>query len=97
MLEGRIIKFLRGELELVLRELFDIVNKVRMLGDEVLKFSGLFFDKSYLDVLFVGEGDLGYWSDFYGDRLYGDGKEIDLIEEDDDSFGRILGEVVLWD
>lgn len=97
LLEGRITKLPRGELELVSRELFDIVNKVRMLGDEASKSSGLLSDKPHSDVLLVGEGDLGHWSDPHGDRLYGDGKETDLIEEDDDSFGRTLGEVAPWD
>ncbi|KAK4397359.1 hypothetical protein Sango_1572500 [Sesamum angolense] len=30
-------------------------------------------------------------------RIYGDGKDADVIEDDEDSFGRTLGEVASWD
>uniref|UniRef100_A0A251VCF4 Uncharacterized protein n=1 Tax=Helianthus annuus TaxID=4232 RepID=A0A251VCF4_HELAN len=46
------------------------------------------------DVL-VGENDLADWSRHQ--RIYEDGKDAELIEDDDDSFGRTIGDVASWD
>lgn len=97
LLESRISKLPQEFLESVSQELYHIVNKVRALGYETSKSVGLDSDKQNSDVLLVGDGDLPHWNDPHDDRLYGDGKDTDLIEEDDDSFGRTLGDVVPWD
>ncbi|GAB4844368.1 hypothetical protein Ancab_037732 [Ancistrocladus abbreviatus] len=97
MLEGKIGKVPHELLGSLSRELYNIVNKVRMLGEEACKPSGLLSDKPHSDVMLVGDGDLANWSDHHEERLYGDGKDTDLIEEDDDSFGRTLGDVAGWD
>ncbi|XVF33488.1 hypothetical protein REPUB_Repub17cG0172800 [Reevesia pubescens] len=97
LLEGRIGKIPRQLLGSVSRELFDILNKVRSLGEEGPKSMGLLSDKPHPDDMLVGENDLAHWSDHHHDRLYGDGKDAELIEDDDDSFGRTLGDVVPWD
>ncbi|RHN40158.1 hypothetical protein MtrunA17_Chr8g0351731 [Medicago truncatula] len=53
-------------------------------------------DKSHSDDVLVGDNDLANWSNHHHERIYGDGKETELIEDDEDSFGRTLGEVVSW-
>lgn len=97
LLEGRIFKLPQELLDSVSQELYHIVNKVRALGYETSKSVGLDSDKHNSEVMLVGDGDLPHWNDPHDDRLYGDGKDTDLIEEDDDSFGRTLGDVVPWD
>ncbi|XP_027335617.1 uncharacterized protein LOC113849716 [Abrus precatorius] len=95
MLEGRVSKIPRELLGSVSRELFDIVNKIRSIGEEGLKPVELISDKSHADDVLVGDNDLANWSNHH-DRIYGDGKDTELIEDDEDSFGRTLGEVVSW-
>ncbi|MED6170936.1 hypothetical protein PIB30_035999, partial [Stylosanthes scabra] len=96
MLEGKVSKMPGELLGTVSRELFDIVNKIRSIGEiEGLKPIGL-IDKSHDDDVLVGDNDLTNWSNHH-DRIYGDGKDTELIEDDEDSFGRTLGEVVSWD
>ncbi|XP_021748037.1 uncharacterized protein LOC110713905 [Chenopodium quinoa] len=97
LLESRILKLPQELLDSVSQELYHIVNKVRALGFETSKTVGLDSDKHDSDVMLVGEGDLPHWNDPHDDRLYGDGKDTDLIEEDEDSFGRTLGDVVPWE
>ncbi|XP_057531455.1 uncharacterized protein LOC130809706 [Amaranthus tricolor] len=97
MLESRILKLSPELLDSVSQELYHIVNKVRELGYETSKLVRLESDKQNSDVMLVGDGDLPHWSDPHDDRLYVDGKDTDLIEDDDDSFGRTLGDVVPWD
>ncbi|KAL1331392.1 hypothetical protein HN51_048660 [Arachis hypogaea] len=97
MLEGKVSKIPGELLGSVSRELFDIVNKIRSIGEiEGLKPIGLISDKSHEDDVLVGDNDLTNWSNHH-DRIYGDGKDTELIEDDEDSFGRTLGEVVSWD
>ncbi|KAH1108638.1 hypothetical protein J1N35_012406 [Gossypium stocksii] len=96
LLEGRIDKIPHQLLGSVSRELFDILSKVRSLGEEGPKSMELLSDKPHSDDLLVGENDLAHWSDHH-DRIYGDGKDAELIEDNEDSFGRTLGDVVPWD
>ncbi|KAK7349621.1 hypothetical protein VNO77_07123 [Canavalia gladiata] len=95
MLEGRVSKVPRDLLGSVSRELFDIVNKIRNIGEVGLKPIELLPDKSHADDVLVGDNDLANWSNHH-ERIYGDGKDTELIEDDEDSFGRTLGEVVSW-
>ncbi|MBA0769267.1 hypothetical protein Gotri_018016, partial [Gossypium trilobum] len=97
LLEGRIGKIPHQLLGSVSRELFEILNKVRSFGEEGPKSIGLLSDKPHSDDLLVEENDLAHWADDHHDRIYGDGKDAELIEDDDDSFGRTLGDVVPWD
>ncbi|OIW19320.1 hypothetical protein TanjilG_07288 [Lupinus angustifolius] len=97
MLEARVSKIPGELLGSVSRELFDIVNKIRNVGELSLKPIGLLPDKSHADDVLVGDNDLANWSNHHHDRIYGDGKGTELIEDDEDSFGRTLGEVVSWD
>ncbi|OIW00808.1 hypothetical protein TanjilG_18610 [Lupinus angustifolius] len=97
MLEGRVSKIPGELLGSVSRELFDIVNKIRNVGEPSLRPTELLADKSHADDVLVGDNDLANWSNHHHDRIYGDGKDIELIEDDEDSFGRTLGEVVCWD
>ncbi|XP_010524357.1 PREDICTED: uncharacterized protein LOC104802441 [Tarenaya hassleriana] len=91
-LEGRIGKIPRELLGSVSRELFDILDKIRNLGDENAKSGN---PPSGEDLL--GDNDLAHWSDHHHEQLYGDGKEAELIEDDEDSFGRSLDDVVPWE
>ncbi|KAK5783424.1 hypothetical protein PVK06_037932 [Gossypium arboreum] len=97
LLEGRIGKIPHQLLGSVSRELFEILSKVRSFGEEGPKSIGLLSDKPHPDDLLVEENDLAHWADDHHDRIYGDGKDAELIEDDDDSFGRTLGDVVPWD
>ncbi|KAJ4823688.1 hypothetical protein Tsubulata_048371 [Turnera subulata] len=94
-LEGRLRKIPNEFLGSVSQELFDTINKVRSIGGESAKTMGLLSDKTRSDDVLVEENDLPHWSDH--DRLYENGKEAELIEDDEDSFGRTLGDVVPWD
>ncbi|GLT51913.1 hypothetical protein SLA2020_252860 [Shorea laevis] len=97
LLEGRIGKIPHDLLGSVSRELFEVLNKVRCLGEEGSKSLGLLSDKPHPDVVLVGENDLAHWTNHHDERMYGDGKDTELIEDDDDSFGRTLEDVVPWD
>ncbi|KAF3439974.1 hypothetical protein FNV43_RR18252 [Rhamnella rubrinervis] len=97
LLETKIAKVPRELLGSVSQELFDIVNKVRHLREECSKPLGLLQDKPHSDDVLVGEDELAHWSDHHHERIYGDGKDTELIEDDEDSFGRTLRDVVPWD
>ena len=78
-----------------------VLNKVRSIGEVGLKPGiELIADKAVAhgvveDDVLVGDNDLANWSNHH-ERIYGDGKDTELIEDDEDSFGRTLGEVVSW-
>lgn len=84
LLEGKITKMPPELLSAVSQELFDVINKVRNVGEYRSKSLGLLSDNDLVD-----------WSGHQ--RIYGDGKDTDLIEDDDDSFERTLGDVGSWD
>ncbi|KAK9058959.1 hypothetical protein SSX86_021577 [Deinandra increscens subsp. villosa] len=101
LLEGKIIKIPHELLGSVSQELFDLLNKVRCIGS---KSGGFSSEKRQSDDVLVGENDLADWS--HHQRIYEDGKDAGLIEDDnddddddddDDSFGRTLGDVASWD
>ncbi|PQM39733.1 uncharacterized protein Pyn_30492 [Prunus yedoensis var. nudiflora] len=96
-LEEKIVKLPQELLGSVSRDLFDLVNKVRQIGEESSKPMDLLPDKTLADDILVGDNDLAHWSDHHHERLYGDGKDTDLIEDDEDSFGRTLGDAVPWE
>ncbi|XP_054781486.1 uncharacterized protein LOC129288774 [Prosopis cineraria] len=96
MLEGKVSKVPHELLGLVSQELFDVVNRIRNLGVG-LKPIGLLSDKEHTDDVLVGDNDLTNWNHHHHERIYGDGKDTELIEDDEDSFGRTLGEVISWD
>ncbi|KAG9156921.1 hypothetical protein Leryth_015508 [Lithospermum erythrorhizon] len=95
MLEGRIAKIPSELMGSVSRELSDIVNKLRNVGEYGSNAVGLLSDKHSDDIL-VGESDLADWTDQHH-RIYGNGKDAELLEEDEDSFERTLGEVARWE
>ncbi|GAV91526.1 hypothetical protein CFOL_v3_34920 [Cephalotus follicularis] len=97
LLEGRIEKIPCELLGSVSRDLFDIVNKIRSIGEDGSKPMGLLCHKQHPDGVLLVENDLAHWSDHHHERIYGDGKEVELIEDDEDSFGRTLGDVVPWE
>ncbi|KAJ6679500.1 hypothetical protein OIU79_019291 [Salix purpurea] len=96
LLEGRLRKIPSELLGSVAQELYDAVNRVRSIGEESSKTIGLLSHKSHSDDVLVGENELAHWTDHH-EQLYGNGKEAELIEDDEDSFGRTLGDVVPWD
>lgn len=98
MLEGKMGKIPHELLGSVSRDLYDIVNKVRFLGEEASKPVGLLSNNKqqpHSDVL-LGDGDLTHWGDAHAEGMYVDGKDTDLIDDDDDSFERTLNEVAPW-
>ncbi|XP_057805605.1 uncharacterized protein LOC131020656 [Salvia miltiorrhiza] len=99
LLEGRLGKIPPSLLGSVSRELFDFANKLRNVADDGSKSVGLLSEKQHqhLDDVLVVEHDLPDWVDDHHTRIYGDGKDADVIEDDEDSFGRTLGEVASWD
>ncbi|XP_022862598.1 uncharacterized protein LOC111382792 [Olea europaea var. sylvestris] len=96
LLEGRIMTIQPSLLGSLTHELFDITNKLRNLADDGSKSVGLPSEKQHLDDVLVVEHDLPDWCDDHHSRIYGDGKDADVIEDDEDSFGRTLGEVASW-
>lgn len=85
LLEAKITKMPPDLLSSVSQELFDVINKVRNVGEYGSKSLGLLSDNDLVD-----------WSGHQ--RIYGvDAKDTDLIEDDDDSFERTLGDVATWD
>ncbi|KAK3036352.1 hypothetical protein RJ639_031759 [Escallonia herrerae] len=97
LLEGRIAKIQPELLNSVSQELFDIVNKLRCVGEYCPKSVGLLTDKPQADDILVGESDLADWGDHHHQRMYSNGKGVELIEEDEDSFERTLSDVASWD
>ncbi|XP_059633994.1 uncharacterized protein LOC132276549 [Cornus florida] len=96
LLEGRIAKIPHELLGSVSRELLDIVNKLRTIGEYGSKPVGLFSDTCHSDDVLVGEGDMSDLSDHHHERIYDDSKDAELIEDGEDSFGRSLGDVTSW-
>lgn len=96
LLEGKILNIPPELLGSLSQELHDIVNKVRTLGD-VSKPNELVSDGVESDAMLVANGDLGHWSGSHAETLFGHGKDVDLIDDDEDSFGQTLGEVAAWD
>ncbi|KAF2282662.1 hypothetical protein GH714_043772 [Hevea brasiliensis] len=92
LLEGRLRKIPSEFLASVSQELFDVVNKVRSMGEDSSKTIGLLSHKPHADDVLVGDNDLPHWSDHHHERIYGNGKETELIDDDEDSFGRTLGD-----
>ncbi|CAH1416168.1 unnamed protein product [Lactuca virosa] len=84
LLEAKITKMPPELLSSMSQELFDVISKVRNIGEYGSKSLGLMSDNDLVD-----------WSGHQ--RIYGDGKDTDLIEDDDDSFERTLGDVGSWD
>ncbi|KAJ4955826.1 hypothetical protein NE237_012609 [Protea cynaroides] len=98
LLEGRITKMPQEPLGSLSRELSEILNRVRSLGEDASRPVGLLHDKQQAEDVLVAENELAHWGDHnHHDRLYGDGKDTELIEEEDDSFERTLGDVASWD
>ncbi|KAK8630999.1 hypothetical protein V6N13_079766 [Hibiscus sabdariffa] len=97
LLEGRIGNIPRRLLGLVSGELFDILSKVRSIGEGSPKSIVSLSEKLHSDDMFVGENDLAHWSDHHHERLCGVDEDAELIEDDEESFGRTLGVVVPWD
>ncbi|KAK4411290.1 hypothetical protein Sango_0202000 [Sesamum angolense] len=85
----------------VLKQLQELRNELGLLEGRVQKIPPQLLDsvsrKQHLDDLLVVEHDLPDWGDDHHTRTYGDGKDADVIEDDEDSFGRTLGEVASWD
>ncbi|KAJ0594987.1 hypothetical protein HanHA300_Chr03g0114371 [Helianthus annuus] len=95
LLEGKVTKIPHELLGSVSQDLFDLLNKVRSIGEYGSKSEGFSSDKLQSDDVLVGENDLADWS--HHQRIYEDGKDAELIEDDDDSFGRTIGDVASWD
>ncbi|EPS73353.1 hypothetical protein M569_01402, partial [Genlisea aurea] len=92
-LEGRISKLPAPLLGSVSRDLFDVLSKLRSVADDGLKSDMLLSEEKQrqLDDLLVVEHDLPDWGDDHHVRI------TDGIEDDEDSFGRTLGEVASQD
>lgn len=95
--EGKIKKMPCDLLGSVSQQLYDIVHKVRNIGEDRSNPVGLITEKPSSDDLLVGESDLAHWTDHHHERIYGNGKDTELIDEDEDNFGQALGDVVSWD
>ncbi|CAA2979937.1 Hypothetical predicted protein [Olea europaea subsp. europaea] len=96
LLEGRIMTIQPSLLGSLTNELFDITHKLRNITEDGSKSAGLPSEKQHLDDVLVVEHDLPDWCDDHRPQIYGDGKDADVIEDDEDSFGRTLGEVASW-
>ncbi|CAM8991030.1 hypothetical protein QQ045_006509 [Rhodiola kirilowii] len=97
LLEGRIGKVPCDQLHSVSQELFHIVHKVRSLGEDSSKSVELLSNKQDLDHVLGVDNDLADWGDHHHGRLFRDGKDPELIDDDDDCFEQTLDDVVQWD
>ncbi|CAH9121037.1 unnamed protein product [Cuscuta epithymum] len=100
LMEGQIGKLPDELLCSASRELLDIVSKLKSVRECCSSKSngiGVIPDKHDTDDVMVGGNDLVDWGGGHHQRLYDDGKEAEFIEEDEDNFGRTLGEVASWD
>ncbi|KAK4804407.1 hypothetical protein SAY86_004224 [Trapa natans] len=97
LLEGKITKLPPDILCPMSQELFGILDRVRRMGNESSKPVGLLSDKSHSDDILLCVNDLSNWSNHHPEQMYGNGKGTELIEDDDDSFGQSLGDVVPWE
>ncbi|KAJ4951298.1 hypothetical protein NE237_028130 [Protea cynaroides] len=97
LLEGKILRMPQELLGPFSRELSNVVNRIRSLGEDVSRPVGLLHDRQQADDVLVAENELTHWGDHHHDRLYVDGKDTELIEEDEDSFEPTLGDVTSWD
>nr|GMD59320.1 Zinc finger protein [Ipomoea batatas] len=97
LLEGEIRKIPHELLCSASRELFEVVNKLKNVREYGSKSGGLLSDKQNSGDVLMGENDLVDWGGDHHQRIYEDGKDAEFIEEDEDSFGRTLGEVASWD
>ncbi|XP_077235564.1 uncharacterized protein LOC143877412 [Tasmannia lanceolata] len=94
VIEGRIMKMPQGVLSSLSRELSDIVNRIRNVGEDASRPVEMLLDNQHSDEVLV-DTELGHWGNPHHDRLYGDGKDAELIEEVD-TFEHSLGGVVPW-
>ncbi|KAL6007991.1 hypothetical protein ACLOJK_033496 [Asimina triloba] len=102
--EGKVTKLPREMLSLMSRELSDILNRVRSMseeasrsiGEEATRSSGLLLEKQHSDEVLV-DGGLAHWVDPHHDQIYGDGKEPELMDDEEDAFERSLGDIPPWD
>lgn len=97
VLEGKISKIPHGLMSSLSQELSAILNRVRNLGEDVSHPSGLLLDKQHSDDVLVDGSDLAHWGDPHHDRIYGDGKDSELIDDEDDAFEHTLGGVPPWE
>ncbi|XP_068635263.1 uncharacterized protein [Aristolochia californica] len=90
VLEAKITKMPREVLSSLSRELGELVNRIRRIGDRSSRPVDLLLDKQHSDEVLV-DNELGQWGGPHHDRIYGDGEDAELIEEEEDSF------VQTWD
>ncbi|XP_052170213.1 uncharacterized protein LOC127786683 [Diospyros lotus] len=95
-LEKRIVRIPSEQLGSVSQELSDVLNKIRSIGEYSSKSVELLSEKLNSDDLFLVESDLADWGHHHHERIYMDGKDGELIEEDEDSFGRTFEDVAPW-
>ncbi|XP_010276401.1 PREDICTED: uncharacterized protein LOC104611154 [Nelumbo nucifera] len=96
LLEGKIAKMPQDLLGSLCRQLSDILNRLRSIGEDASRPVELLREKQHSDDVVVGDSELAHWSDHH-DGIYGDSKDAELLEEDEDSFERTLEDVVPWD
>ncbi|KAK4746425.1 hypothetical protein SAY87_012737 [Trapa incisa] len=97
LIEGKIAKLPRAILCHISQELFGILDRVKGIGGESSKPVGLLSAKPHSDGVLLCANHLSNWSNHHPEQMYGDGKETELIENDEDSFGQSLGNVVPWE
>lgn len=96
-LEAKISKFPRELLSSLSQELSDIMTRVRNLGEDTSQPSGMLLHKQHSDEVLVDSSELGHWGDPHHDGIYGDAKDSELIDEDEDAFEHTLGGVPPWE
>ncbi|WOH09382.1 hypothetical protein DCAR_0728839 [Daucus carota subsp. sativus] len=96
LLEGKIGDIPSEVLGSLSQALFETVNKFRSLREHGANIVSFLSDKRQSDDLLVGESDLADWGSHH-QQIYGNGKNTELIDDDEDSFERTLGDVSTWD
>ncbi|KAF9615325.1 hypothetical protein IFM89_022976 [Coptis chinensis] len=97
LLEDKVAKMPQEVLGPLSRELMDMVNRLRTIREDTSRTAGLPRNEQHSDDVLVVESELAHWGDHHHDQIYVDNKDKELIEEDEDSFRRTLGDAVHWD
>lgn len=79
----------------VSRDLSETLNKLRSLREHGYSSVGLLPAKQHSNDLLVGGTELEYWGG-HDQMIYGDCRDAEVIEDDENSFGRTLGDVASW-
>ncbi|KAL4188051.1 hypothetical protein AMTRI_Chr09g21950 [Amborella trichopoda] len=93
LLESKITKIPHELLASLSQEISSVMSRLRSMR-EVSRSEGLLIGRQHSDEVLIGDPGLGHWGE---QHIRSDGKDGELIEEEDDAFEHSLDEVASWD